>query len=87
MEHVRITCDETEWRVGSRYAHLGVTRDGRVKNLTTGRELALTVGKTGYAQFAMFGARALAREYGVHHKQIISAARGESWPHLDGGAS
>jgi len=161
-----------------------VTRDGRVKNATTGRELATRVGKTGYEQVCIrpggrkgrarlvkvhrlvaeawlgpapsprhvvnhkngvktdnraenlewvtqsenirhsfrlgmhqraygeksstakltdaavrrirrvytpwhpkFGARALAREYGVHHKQIISAARGESWPHLDGGAS
>ena len=184
MEHVKVTRSEPEWRVGVTYPHLAVTRDGRVKNLQTDRELAVTVGKTGYAQLCIrpdgrkgrarlvkihrlvaeawigaapsrrhvvnhrngvktdnrvenlewvtpsenirhsyrmgmhprqfgeasnsakltdaavrrirrvytpghqrFGARALGREYGVHHKQIITAARGESWPHLDGSVS
>lgn len=184
MKHVSLACDEHEWRPARRFPHLLVTRDGRVKNATTGRELAVTVGKTGYPQLTIrpqgrkgrarlvkvhrlvieawigpaptplhvvnhrdgnklnnrvenlewvtpaenirhayrnglilpsrgeerhnskltddavrrirrvytphhprFGARALGREYGVHHKQIIAAARGEAWTHVDGGGS
>lgn len=184
MEHDRLACNEHDWRVGSTYKHLAVTRDGRVKNLNTRRELATTVGKTGYSQFAIrlggrkgkprlvkvhrlvaeawigpaptprhqvnhkngvktdnrvenlewvtpaenirhafrrglistsrgedrhnakltddavrrirrvyrpghprYGARALGREYGVHHKQVSMAARGLAWTHVDGGVS
>lgn len=184
MKHVRIACDEHEWRVGSAYPHIASTEDGRLMNTITGRELATRVGKTGYQQVTIrpdgrkgkarlvkvhrvvaeawhgpapterhvvnhkdgdklnnhasnlewvtpaentrhayrlglyprrfgeaassakltddavrrirrvytpyhprFGARPLAQEYGVCHSQILDAAYGRSWPHLDGARS
>lgn len=184
MKHDRLACDENEWRAGSKYEHIEVTRTGVVRNARTGRELATNVGKTGYEQLtirpegrkgraklvkvhrlvahawigdpptpqhvvnhrdgnklnnnvenlewvtpsenmrhahrmglkvplrgeqmpnakltrhdvlrirrvyqpwhARYGARPLAREYGVHHAHIIAVARGEEWPHVKGSAS
>lgn len=66
---------DTEWRLADTPSRrFEVSRDGRVRNRYTGREIALTIGQTGYWQFAtrVKGRKSEAKLHKVH-RLVIAA--------------